>query len=49
MERNKKTKKKQHTNNQWNDEMPNKKKKPKQRSAGKVKYKQKWLEAEEEL
>lgn len=48
MQRNKKTKKKQPLNEQWNDEMSNKKKKTKHRSDSKVKYKHRWLEVEEQ-
>lgn len=49
MQRNKKTKKKLQVNDQWDNEMPNKKKKVKQLQATKIKYKKKWLELEEEL
>lgn len=49
MQRNKKTKKKVQVNHdQWDNEVPNKKKKVKQLQANKIKYKKKWLEFEEE-
>lgn len=48
MQRNNKSKKKQHSNDQWDNDLPVKKKKVKQRLQSKVKYKQKWLEIEEE-